>query len=567
MAIGQKDFQYDKFKTHFFQIEVGDAAGNNMTLLPPTLHKLVEKLEITETLAECLHSTQITITFIEGSREPFSQKYGVSSSSLYTDAQVPNSSGMLCDLLFSQIVAAPSISLPQIPEAIGAAIGLISDTLSSIGVLGSASPAPEKQLGDKEVAPKRAMKYVFEEKNMVRVSWGYREDLENVRKVSGRIQIVTSQFPESGHPKLVVTCLPSTSFLDQITPKKGITFYKQSLSGLDETTGTPVYTFEDMPTKDIVKQICDKAGMSCIVSENLLSPKVDKYHVKTIPAGKSFHQFFKEVAKSSGAYYIAFIDPKTNKDTIAMISRSEWEQKPIIPNDSLLYYKAPGSILKTANIKADFSSPTGTTITGTGANGQSTAASSTSGQESTVFFEGAQQADANPASGNVIPSAKALNDNVAKNDGYIAGKVINSPQADDPQTMLENSKAVAGCQGKLIMLDFTAMGFPRLRPGVVKFSGLGQRYTGQYNITTITHTIDSNGYDCRGLALGNATYGGTGVNIQKATKGQESDTNMNLFKSSALDVIKDPSKIGAGFNPKSLAEGSAMDEYNKTILG
>lgn len=568
MAIGQKDFQYDKFKTPFFQIEVGDADGKNTLLLPPSLHKLVEKVEILETLIDCNHSAQITITMIEGSREPFRNDHSASTNSLYTDANATNTSGMLSDLEFASLGGSTGFAT-SLPADIGSVVGKLKDLASSIGVLGKASEAPEKQLGSKDVAPKRGAKYVFEEKNMVIVTWGYREDIQSVRKIAGRISIVTNQFPETGHPKLVFTCLGSSSFLDQITPTKGLVLYSQSLAGADPDTGKPIYTFEDKPTKQVIEDICKTAGMTCIVSDNLLSPKTDKYHTKTIAAGKSFHQTFQELAKTSGAYYVAFIDPKTKKDSVAFISRSDWESKPIISEEFLLSYKTPGSILKNLNVKADFSSFVGSTYIGVSSNGTSIKASSHNGAENSVTYEEAEMVDPNPTSGNVISSAKNLNDNVAKNDGYIAGKVKASPQADDPQSMLDRSKAGAGCQDRIVLLDFSTMGFPRLRPGVVKIGNIGNRYSGYYNINTVTHTIDANGYECRAMATSNTIKGGTGVYVPSATKGKPNDSNETapMFKAAALDVIKDPSKIGITSSVASVAGGTAMDKYNKTILG
>lgn len=567
MAIGQQDFQYDKFKTPFYKLEVGDASGTNMVVLPPSLHRLVEKIEIVETLAECFHSTQITITLAEGSREPFKQNPAVSSKALYGDADTTNTPGMLTDLEFTKIGGSTGFTSVS-PANVGAVLGLLSDASSATGVLGAGGGAPEQQLGTAESSPKKSAKYVFEEKNMIKITWGYREDLQNTRTVAGRIGIVQSQFPESGHPKLVITCLPSSAYLDQITPAKGVTFYTQSIVGVDTATAAPIISFDDKPTKDVLQEICDKAGMKCIVSDNILSPKTDKYHAKTIPAGKSFHQFIKGLAKNSNAYYVNFIDPKTNKDYIAFISRNDWESKPIIPNEALLRYKGAGSILKSLNIRADFSGVMGNGVYGVDSTGQTNKANSNTGSDAMVLFEGGQQVDANPTSGNAIPAAEGLNNDVAGANGYIIGKVINSPEADDPQSLLETSKSVAHCQGKLILIDFNTVGFPLLRPGVVKFSGIGRRYTGQYNITTVTHSLDPNNYSCRGTAMGNAIYGLSGIAVPAAQVGESnSQVPVQLFQGASLNVISNPSDIGAGSDPIALAGGNAMEEYNNVILG
>lgn len=563
MAIGQNDFHYDKFKTPFYKLEVANAAGKNFIDLPPSLHKLIEKVEIVETLADCHHSAQITITFTEGSREPFRQNPAISTKDLYSDVDVSNSIGLLADLEFVKIGSQTSFTNISANQVGAALVGSVADTLTS---LGSAESVEVKELGQANKTPNKPAKYVFEEGNVIKVTWGYREDLQRTRTVAGRIQFVQMQFPEAGHPKLTLTCLGSTSFLDQISPEKGVIFHTQQSAGFDPTSG-PIFTFSDKPTKQIIEELCQKAGMKAIVSNNLLSPVSDSQHAKVIPAGKSFHEFLRQLAKSNNAYYIAFIDPKTGQDTIAFISRNDWESKPIIPEDYLFKFRGAGSIIRSINVRADFSGILGNGVYGVDSSGKKIKAKSTTGQVAMVLYEGGGQADASPISGNAIPSAVELNKNIAEGGNHIIGKASVSPEADNPESLLGKSQSAAHCQGKLIYIDFVTLGFALLRPGIVKFDGIGKRYSGHYNIMTVTHTIDINGYVCRGTASGNAIYGASGINVPNAQSGQ-TNTNVpiQLFQGASLNTITNPSNIGLAA-ATTASNTNAMDQLNNIMLG
>jgi hypothetical protein len=41
MALGQKDTEYDKYKTPFVDMRIGDAKGQNMIDLPPSVARLL----------------------------------------------------------------------------------------------------------------------------------------------------------------------------------------------------------------------------------------------------------------------------------------------------------------------------------------------------------------------------------------------------------------------------------------------------------------------------------------------------------------------------------------------
>lgn len=565
MALGKNDTQFDKFKTPFYVIRVGNSDGKNMVPLPPTLSKLIERVEIIENLEGCFHNYQISIIMKEGSREPFRQNSSVSSNSLYSDVDVSNATGMLTDLQFSKLGKTTGFT-SVLPAAVGKVLQIGAQAASALsGFLGGGA-VPEQEDNVNDVKFPTSVNYVFEERNLIEITWGYRENQTETRTVSGYIQVVRSSFPENGHPSITINALSPGAAFDQVTPKTGITFSTQNIAGVDLTAG-PIYSFQDMSTKDVITDICSKAGMKCIVSDNLLNTTADKYHVKTWPAGKSFNQFMKDMARETNAFYVTFVDPKTQQTTIAFISKQDWMSKTIIPNKGLLTYRGQESILKSVDVVADFSHITGNQQVGIDSTGKVVRSIVNSGDVGTVMFEGANQVDANPTSHNPITAAKQLNANVAKNGDQLVGKTEINPEADDPVSIKETAVAKSNCMIKgMVTLEFATLGYTRLRPGMVSFLGIGKRYSGEYNIISVTHTLDSNGYMCKGAATSEAVYGQSGIKVPKAASGQPATTTSTLFESK-LSYIPNPSSIGLpGISSSSFGLGSAMDDYNKAIL-
>ena len=61
---------YELFKTPFFEVSVARAGSAQYVKLPYQVHKLISKVEITESFVPCT-PLQISLTLYEGSRQPF----------------------------------------------------------------------------------------------------------------------------------------------------------------------------------------------------------------------------------------------------------------------------------------------------------------------------------------------------------------------------------------------------------------------------------------------------------------------------------------------------------------
>lgn len=579
MALGVLDSQYDKFRTPYFKIKIGDAAGKNLVEMPPSLLRLVEKIEVTETMAGCNITSQFSIVFKEGSREPFKKGLETSAKGLYLDSDATNATGMLTDLRFADLGNGTVGFSSVVASAVGAAQNLLATAQAVAGaaaqvtaVLGGGgdSPAEDKKVIADDTAKLTNVTYVFQEKNIVEIKWGYLEDSQSERTLRGNIIVVQTDFPEAGHPQTTINCAGPGSWLDQLAPLNALYFKTDSVSGFDPTSG-PLYTFEDQGMEDTLKKLFP--GFKIIVSQNLLSEKVDKYHTKVLPAGKSPEQFLRQLKKQNNAMYISYYSPKDGKPVIAYISRNDFQQKEIIENRSLFTYKAPGSILKSISVKADFNGLSGAGVVGTASDGTQVKAFTNNGNVAETMFEGKSILDTSPATGNKIPEAEQMNGSLFGNGNLTVSKVELSPSADDPSTLTETAQATAACRNRLIFLEFTSMGYTKLTTGVVYFGGIGNRYSGQYEVLTVTHVIDGNGYNIRGTAQSAMIDGASGVKPAQASQAQPSQTSEQLFQGASAFPSVSPSDVGLASalignpgNIPGISGGSAMNDYLEDIF-
>lgn len=568
MTLGVVDSDYDKFKTPFFEVKIGNAAGKNMQELPSSIAKLIEKIEITETIAGCEITSQFNIVFKEGSREPFSKINGGSTKSLYSDSDITNSTGMLTDLRFVSKSGTGFTSI--IPSAIGKALTSIKSLTGKVsGITGlnssnSSTIVEENNVISDETVQLSDVIYLFQQRNQIEVTWGYLEDAQNKRIIRGIIQVLQSNFPEAGHPSTTVSCMGPGSWLDQLTPLNAMYFREQSLVTIDPEVG-PVYTFTDLTVEESIRKVVGP-GFKVIVSPNIINQTVDKYHTKVLPAGKSIDQFLRGMKKSNNAFYISYYSPKTGQPVIAYISRNDFMKKEIITNRTLFTYKAPGAIIKTVDIRADFNGVTGAAHYAIGSDGSVKTVSTNNGSSTETLFKNRSLVDNNPKTGNHIPEAQQISDNFG-NGNSLVGKITMSPQGDDTNTLADSAKANAVCMNKLVFLEFTSLGYTKLTPGMCYFGGIGNRYSGQYEVISVTHSIDNNGYSCKGSAQAATLDGASGVKPKQAQEAQDSTVTEQLFEPKTAFNISSPNQVGAGKSPLSTSSTNAMDDYLKDILG
>lgn len=516
--------EYDKFKTPFFEISIGDSQGSNMTALPPQLARLVEKVDINETLC-CNSFNQITIVFNEGSREPYNVDGASAPEDVYPSGGQPsglsNQSGMLTDLRIPTGGLAIPVTLPTILTSPGSTLSLS---------LLNAPPTPDVEPVLPAIPIDTDIHYLLQQRNQVSVKWGYKESPDTVRIASAYIMMVTSEFPEAGTPKVTVVCHDSSAAADQIVTNKSRRFGLPVPSGtVNESTGKPLFEEQDLPIHLVLAEFCDVTD--CIISLDFRAKLFEQSKTKQWFAGHSLHQFLSEMARRHNAVYKFLINPGTGKDTLIFISREDWEQYPIVGDESLFHYRGNGSLIKSVNIRADFGGPVGTFLKGINEEGGHIERNAPAVTE--TLFASEKQQDNSPLGANSIQlAAKAEK---AARGGLSGAAQVSAETA--PENLKDLSRNNTNKQGSnLVSLDFSCLGFTLLSPGTLKFSGIGERYTGFYNVKTVTHSLGSDGYQCKGTAVSfKNSKGGVSLTDDKIQQGIE-QVSLDLFNPVANPV-------------------------------
>jgi len=511
---------YSKIKTPFFTISVGDSYGVNMTPLPDDILRLVKKIEIKETYGVDEHST-INITFMEGSREPSRiYKSNFTSNSDGSATSIGNSSGFIADLKFSNYA-------------------LLSDNkevgiFNSLNALRNTIEVKEVQ-DEKIITTKQAKaanpKYLFQERNQIKVTWGYKEDSSSVRSIRMYVIMVSTVFNESAQTETTVTCQNTCAFLNQITPQgKPIVFAEVIKTGPNELLSE----FKDKPTSALMSEISSILDTGSIISKNLPAPELDNHHVKVLISGESFDQFFKRLAKVHNCYYQVIPDNSTGRDTIIFMHATDFESQPIVDNPYTFYFKSPQSIIKNVSIKADFGIVTGVAETGVDQKGTIISQQADTGKDQLTLIQkkelnksgskSEQIINADPTSVNPIRAVKNASEKLG--GGTKTGKVELSPIDNERTNYIDRSKVKAEDAHHGVILEMTTIGYTKLTPGLVVVRGIGERYSGSYRIVAVEHIIDNSGYSCKVTATTYAT--GYGLDEPEAKKISEKDTTPGI---------------------------------------
>lgn len=549
-------------KTAFYQISISDSSGQNFIPIPYPVHRLIEKVEIKELFGTgwCTPG-QFTVYFLEGSREPYPTNKEVDTSTSYPlvapgSGLLTNNVGMLADLRYTNnggegITAITPDSNGIIANSSAGASGTFQGTFvggsvnvnqpSSVINLEESSKNAAKLISiDSDTPKNKPIKYLFQQRNRMKITWGYVEDLESHRSVIGSIAGIDLEFPENDHPKVKVISVETALHFDQVSGIFGASFFNSSVQG-STVFGEPIQTFENLTVKDIIESFSSKANMGKpIVSAIFSNIRLDKYAFNIIPAGMSPNQFFGELSKKYNAYYKVAIDPKTNQDTIVFLDKKEYNSKLLSNDVVLLTYKNPGSIIKSVSIKAEYTALSGSAKGYVDETGEIAAIATKSSIPIGMIEAGADLADSDPTGNNPVTAAKGTI--AAFNTPYTVGTVEYSPEGNDPETVKRQVSGKAYCANEnTIMINLNTIGYTKLRPGAWYISGLGKRFSATYYFKEVSHTIDAaGGYVCTMSGSTNSDLGGTGKSADGETQTQKPQpqvttplTNPGSFDSAA----------------------------------
>ena len=500
---------YNRFRTPFFKIFIAPYnKPANPIELPAELYKLVQKVEIVETQqsASCIFH-QFSITFIEGSREPYEQVNSTSAAGIYK-SDVTNAPGMITDLHFNKY----------------------DNTISAI------NPFSLSQISN---VSKEGVVYLFQEGNVVTIEWGYVEDPNNIR-------ITQSDFPEYGHPTTTISCQSPMALLDQVTTPFGRN-YKIPVGGGVNEAGTFVPDYADISTIALLTKFSAKHGFDLIISSSILNDTLDKNASKVWSAGVSFSEFIKKLAKMSNCIFKVYVNPNNNyRYTIEFINHIDYLTKSSIPaeDDNLLTYKAPNSILKSFSVRADFAGLPNTASVGISASGATRGAVSYDGGSQTSRTGTTRLINSKPGDKHpVVASLDTDEINTADSDlQSSATKVKINPMTETPSVFNETALADFGrCGNKQIVVEFSTLGYPLIFAGqTVNFKNVGVRYSAFYTVQMVTHTIDSTGYSLRGTAFGSNLGGSIGIIPASAKSVEERPKKLDVQLMQGLNSKVDP---------------------------
>lgn len=282
---------------------------------------------------------------------------------------------------------------------------------------------------------------LFDEGNEVEIHMGYVDDLRLM--VRGKIKAVSSNFPESGQPTLQVTGYSPFHDLQHRRRRK---------------------PFESATDSDIAKEIADEMGLKAEVDGTKAK------HLLYSPKGASYASILRERAKRIG-YEVA-------------------------AKDGTVFFQKPGYLVN----------PSPVLTLEWGRNLRSFKPRLSAHNMVTKVRVRGSQTTQGKGKEPLVGEAKAGDERVkmGKQTGNQAAKRVYGDHTvtiddHDIESQAEaNERALADLE--LRAMDYiigngSCIGDPRIRARIViELKGLGKRFSGNYYVTSATHTIDGGGY-------------------------------------------------------------------------
>lgn len=530
------------FKTPFYEIEVQDSTGKRSVKLPHHILRLIDKIELKEIWTNKNSDKSVmTITFVEGSREPASPDSELGTRGLYKipnqgpgadmniAGSITNRPGVIFDLRFSGNNGITFVS----PQAVA------SSPINTNDLKNVENDTVKRLHKGEDQNPV----FLFKERNRLKLTWGYLEDPDSVRTEVYTMQIFKADFPEKNQIRSTVVAYDEGVDLDKVVPTtRAITFgTRQKLIEGDE-----VEAHLDQSTEELVRELCVKAGMSCIISPVITSPLLDTGHRKIWFVGQSFEQFLNKLAERHNCIYKTKIDPKTGKVTIFFVTEEDISTKKIKKDSipELFKFKGADTIVKSIRVTADFKKLTGSAIA---AIDNEKKKLKNVDQQSLRQFNNSD--DLSFGTSSPLPilakgsAADAIQNSILGTDNPIASIVDVTPILD--RANLEDIAAAETnkLEKRFVSLELSTIGFTKLNFGTINVQGIGIRYSGEYQVRLVTHTIDSSGYNCKVLAdtLSQPT-GGTITAQNLAVDTPSQSELLQQFKSITGETDETPSR-------------------------
>jgi hypothetical protein len=529
---------YRNIKTPFYDIEVRDPTGKRKVRLPPHILRLVHRIKVVEALNKDQPNT-IILDIIEGSREPALSDARAGTSGLYTlndsiGGSITNRTGAITDLRFSGNAGLTFFNAEE------QRLGRI-DNRPQVNINGQIVDRSHAKENPKPI-------FLFQENNLISITFGYLEDKKSQRTVTGKIVTFATDYPDLGPIKSTITATSAEVFLDQIVPKQGLTLGKKTKTG----TNNKLSGDEDLTLEDLIVDFADRAQISSsdrVISKEFACTTLEKHKTKQIMGDQSVKNWLDTL--SNDHYFYWRMIPKTDGGSkLLVLSKKDLEAEPILRDDKLFTYKGKGSIIKTIKIKADFAGLTSDTKVGLTEKGKAKSSSEANGTKEEVLFArsgGSSKLDSIINNDPTLhyKTCKNINENFLGQETYSSSAEYLPNKTD--KTYDEDRAAVdAADKNRLVSLEMTTLGHTGIIPGVIQINGLGIRYSGKYRIMSVEHTIDASGYFTKCTAISFATSLG-GIKPVEGVKGKDipngPDTKVDLFKRSVDGSLDDGNQL------------------------
>jgi uncharacterized protein len=304
---------------------------------------------------------------------------------------------------------------------------------------------------DRSFDLKYSDKATFDVGNRVHVQVGYAGELRSMLR--GQISTLAPRFPESGQPTIDVSVLDGMLKLRDRKPAEGET--RKYVNKADH---------------EIAKAIAQRNGMRPVVTEE--GPK----HEEVVQKNQDDASFLMERAKRIDFDCYVLTDPDSGQDTLNFVRPTDARDARAVRVYEFIWGKSLISFAPVLTLSRQVAS---VTVRGWDAR-----------TKEPISYK-ATPSDLPGSSGGGTSGPKAAEDTLgAKEEAVVDAPVQSEQEARELAISLLRERAYEFITGK-----GRAIGIPDLRPGDnVQLSGLGKRFSGQYYVTKVEHTVGNAGY-------------------------------------------------------------------------
>jgi len=550
----------------YFEVRVGPpyATSDQLVLLPPYLHKLIHVFEYREV--------------VDGGKESASQVRIL----VYEDK---NQSGSVLDLTFDNQAGVKSLTKEEVRQG-----RVLADKIrEEEEILANISFADQKK---KEAQAKRVVelrkeqaelasqaRFVFQERNTIEVTWGYRNTGKHVdlspRTARGEILQIRQRFSNADIPVTEVLAVDQgLGEMSKIYPQDAVNFTVGKVRQLlkDKVipdSAQPGSSIDEDKRKDTAPARVDHLLQALtyggflknidlrlyLTPEELNLDIQDERSGRVWGLGTNLHGFISELAEKLFAHYYITTEGKNNTTVINFVSRRKFESEAAFHFMWKVGQSDRGIETKNKQTVYNTVKSVDLALYPQGGSGASSSGICGITKKPTGHIAGASVIFS-PRHGEL----KELREQLKRENKKIKAQQM---QASDPKNAEVNNSTglstykencgsndheasvdrLAGRMERSLKLSFQTIGIPLLTPGTIKMSNIGLRYSGIYYMLSVHHKITpQEGYICNCVGESNSvTTGGTSV--------EGPPVRTDLAGNVKLQLRSDPGEVRKGLQP------------------